>query len=248
MSRRLLIAVPLALVAAAWFYVFALPWPVLVRWRDPGTTAFIELRKDRAHDAGESYEVRRTPVPLERISRHLQLAVILAEDGRFREHNGIDWIALAEELRYDFDDDFSLLSTRDLREVVGAIRYYIDHRHEVRGRSTISQQLAKNLYFTDDRSLLRKLDELIVVWRLELFLPKDRILELYLNVAEWGPGIFGAESAAHHYFGRSAADLTANQAAALAGTLPHPLTSNPAHRPARMQRRQALILELMRIN
>jgi monofunctional biosynthetic peptidoglycan transglycosylase len=248
MSRRLLIAVPLALMGAVWFYLLALPWPVLVRWRDPGTTAFIELREDRAHDADESYEVRRTPVPLERISRHLQLAVILAEDGRFREHNGIDWIALAEELRYDFDDDFSLLSTRDLREVVGAIRYYIDHRHEVRGRSTISQQLAKNLYFTDDRSLLRKLDELIVVWRLELFLPKDRILELYLNVAEWGPGIFGAESAARHYFGRSAADLTANQAAALAGTLPHPLTSNPAHRPARMQQRQALILELMRIN
>src|SRR5690606_31793215 len=104
---------------------------------------------------------------------------------------------------------------------------------------------SKNLYFSTDRSPLRKLEELIVARRLELFLSKDRILELYLNLVEWGPGLFGAEAAAQHYFSRSAANLNAEQAAALAATLPHPLTSNPDHRPGRMQWRKGMILSRM---
>lgn len=246
MPRRLLTAVPLAFIGAVWCFLLLLPWPILIRWRDPGTTAFIEMREREARDADRAWELHRTPVPLDRISPRLQRAVILAEDGRFYEHDGIDWVALGEELHYDFDDDFSWFSPRDLRALGGAVGYYISHRDRVRGRSTITQQLAKNLYFRGDRSILRKAEELIVARRLELFLPKDRILELYLNVAEWGPGIFGAEAAARHYYNRSAASLSMDQAAALAGTLPHPLTSNPAHRPAQMNWRKAIILQRMR--
>jgi monofunctional biosynthetic peptidoglycan transglycosylase len=243
--RSLLKIVPLAFIGAVWCYLLVLPWPILIGWFDPGSTAFMDMRKADARAADEQLEIRYTFVPLAGISRHLRRAVVLAEDGRFDEHNGIDWVSLGEELDYDFDAGFSVFSIRDLRAAADAIGYYIEHRDEVRGRSTITQQLAKNLYFSDDRSLLRKADELIVARRLELFLSKDRILELYLNVAEFGPGIFGAEAAARHYFNRSAADLTMDQAAALAGTLPHPLTSNPAYRPSRMNWRKAIILQRM---
>ncbi len=115
----------------------------------------------------------------------------------------------------------------------------------MRGRSTITQQLAKNLYFSADRSLLRKVEELAVAFRLEWFLSKDRILELYLNVAEWGPGIFGAEAASQAYFGHSATQLSADEAALLAATLPQPLSSNPNHRPGRLAWRKDLILRRM---
>jgi monofunctional biosynthetic peptidoglycan transglycosylase len=243
--RSLLKSVPLAFTGAVWCYLLVLPWPILIRWLDPGSTAFMDMRQADARAEDGDLEIRYTFVPLDEISRHLRRAVILAEDGRFDEHRGIDWVSLGEELDFDFDDDFSIFSLRDLRAAGDAIAYYVEHRDDVRGRSTITQQLAKNLYFSDDRSLLRKADELIVARRLELFLSKDRILELYLNVAEFGPGIFGAEAAARHYFNRSAADLTMDQAAALAGTLPHPLTSNPAYRPSRMNWRKAIILQRM---
>lgn len=241
--KRFALALPIACIGALWFEFIALPWPVLVRSREPRTTAFMEYRRREAAARGDSLTIRHEWVPLDRISRNLRRAVIVAEDARFREHRGIDWAALREELRYAGDAEFSWTDPADLRALLDAIRYYRAHRSEVRGRSTITQQLAKNLYFSPERSLLRKVEELIVARRLERFLSKDRILELYLNVAEWGPGIFGAEAAARHYFGRSAASLTLEQAAALAATLPHPLTSNPKHRPRRMAWRQRLILE-----
>ncbi|HEX7090047.1 MAG TPA: transglycosylase domain-containing protein [Longimicrobiales bacterium] len=241
--KRLALALPLALAGALWFEFLALPWPVLARWRNPQRTAFMEYRIRERVERGDTLVIRQEWVPLDRISRNLRRAVLVAEDARFYEHRGIDWVALREELRYRGDDDFSLTDPNDLRALRDAIAFYFRHRHEVRGRSTLTQQLAKNLYFTPERSLLRKLEELVVARRIELFLPKDRILELYLNVAEWGPGIFGAEAAARYYFGRSASNLTLAQAAALAATLPHPLTSNPRYRPGRMAWRQRLILE-----
>jgi monofunctional biosynthetic peptidoglycan transglycosylase len=172
-------------------------------------------------------------------------AVILAEDGRFLEHGGVDWEALADEVRYDGEPPFSWLSPADLRALVRAARYYRSNRDGIRGRSTITQQLAKNLYFTPERSLTRKVGELVVAKRLEWFLSKDRILELYLNTVELGPGLFGVGAAARVYFGTSAADLSMGQAAALAGTLPHPLTSNPAYRPAQMAWRRDIIIGRM---
>lgn len=245
MRKRYLLAAPLALIGAAWFYWVTLPWPVLLRWRDPGPTAFMNLRMEQARRSGDDLELRQTWAPLENISRNLRRAVLVAEDGNFRKHSGIDWAALRDELHYRGDAEFSWRDPDDLRAAAAAMRYYLENREKIRGRSTITQQLAKNLYFDESRSLLRKMDEFVVARRLERFLSKDRILELYLNLAEWGPGVFGAEAAAQHYFNRSAESLTREQAAALAATLPHPLTSNPKTRPGRMAWRKQLILTRM---
>lgn len=242
MLKRLFFVMPLAAIGAAWCYWLLMPWPALLRWIEPDRTSFMQRRVAEARRAGEPLELQHEWVPLERISTRLQRAVIAAEDQRFEEHNGVDWLALREEFRYRGDDDFSWFDADDRRALRASLSWYLKNRDRVKGRSTITQQLAKNLYFGSDRSVLRKLEEFVVARRLELFLPKDRILEMYLNVAEWGPGVFGAEAAARHYFKRSASELTWDQAAALAATLPHPLTSNPAHRPGRMNWRKGLIL------
>jgi len=245
MIRRLLLALPLAAIGAFWFWFLTTPWPVTLRFRDPSTTAFMRMRVEQAAAAGEELEIDYRPVPLEQIAPAMRRAAVVAEDGRFFEHGGVDWRALAEEVHWSGDDDFSILSLDDWRALAGALRYYRANSEKIRGRSTITQQLAKNLYFSDNRSLIRKLEELIVAKRLEWFLSKDRILELYLNVAEFGPGIFGVEAAAQHYFGVPAAKLSRYQAASLAATLPHPLTSNPARNPGRMAWRRDMILRRM---
>ena len=144
----------------------------------------------------------------------LERMIIIAEDSRFHTHHGIDFI--------------------ELREAMAAGGH--------RGASTITQQLAKNLYLSPSRSLLRKLKEAVTAVRLELALSKSRIMELYLASAEWGPGVWGAAAASEAYFGVSPAQLNNAQAAALAATLPQPRTSNPAFRPARMLARRDLIL------
>jgi monofunctional biosynthetic peptidoglycan transglycosylase len=238
------VLVPLALiplVALVWF--LALPWPLYLRWSDPGETSFMAYRREEARAAGEKLEIQRSAVPLEEISPRLRQAVLAAEDDRFYQHGGIDWRALAEEVRWQGDTTFSWWSGADRRALWDAVGYYREHRDEIKGRSTLTQQLAKNLFFTPERSLLRKLSEAVVAKRLEWLLSKARILELYLNVVELGPGIFGAEAASQTYFGHSARRLSLDEAAALAGTLPHPLSSNPAYRPARMQWRKGLILQ-----
>jgi monofunctional biosynthetic peptidoglycan transglycosylase len=203
----------------------------------------MEQRLDEARGQGAPLEVRQTWVPLGEISPNLVRAVLVAEDYRFRLHRGVDWVSLGEEVHWTGDESFSWLSPSDLRALSGAIAYVWGNRNEIRGRSTLTQQLAKNLYFGTDRTLYRKGLEFIVAGRLERRLGKDRILELYLNVAEWGPGIFGVEAAAQAYFGRSASSLTLDQAATLAATLPQPLTSNPSRNPSRMLWRKNLILE-----
>src|SRR5437764_821331 len=158
------------------------------------------------------------PTPLKDIAPVLQRMVIIGEDSRFRTHHGIDVSEIADALR----------SWRQ--------------RDRLRGASTITQQLAKNLYLSSSRNPLRKVKEAVTAVRLELALSKDRILELYLNSAEWGPGIWGVEAASESYFGVPASRLTTEQAAALAATLPFPRTSNPVFRPSRMEARQRLIL------
>jgi monofunctional glycosyltransferase len=245
MFKRLLLAMPLAIIGAAFLYWVTLPWPGRLRTHDPETTALMRQRVAEARARGDDLVVRQEWVRLEQISPGLRRAVIVAEDGRFHEHDGIDWLALREEFRYEGDADFSVFDAADRRALLASLRYYRENRDRIRGRSTITQQLAKNLYFSTDRSIVRKLEEFVVARRLERQLGKDRILELYLNVAEWGPGIFGAEAAARHYFNRPASDLTADEAAALAATLPHPLTSNPRTQPGRMQWRKELILGRM---
>jgi monofunctional biosynthetic peptidoglycan transglycosylase len=242
-----LVATGMLILLATPFVVWAsLPWPVQYRWANPSATAVMRYRVERARDEGETLELRQRWVPLSQISAQMVRAVLASEDGRFRGHNGIDWIGLGEELRYQGKPPFSWQDKDDLIALAGAGRYYLAHRSDVKGRSTITQQLVKNLYFTPERSLLRKAAEFFVARRMERFLDKDRILELYLNTVELGPGLFGVEAAAQEYFDVPAARLSSFQAASLAGTLPHPLTSNPKYRPSRMAWRRDLIMRRLR--
>ncbi len=245
MLKRLPGVVLLALMGALWFFFLSLPWPVLLPFRNPRETSFMDQRVAQARARGQSLRLRHTWRPFKEISPNLRRAVLVAEDARFNEHNGIDWLALRQEMRYRGDDNFSWFDIGDLRALAGSLSYYRSHRDRIRGRSTLTQQLAKNLYFNESRSVTRKIGEYVVARRIEWFLSKDRILEVYLNVVEWGPGIFGAEAAARYYFGKSARSLSADQAAALAATLPHPLTSNPRLRPGRMAWRKQIILSRM---
>jgi len=170
-------------------------------------------------------------VPLPQIAPVLLRMVVIGEDSRFRTHHGLDF----DEMR----DAAGVAPGAGLGATALALW---GHRDRVRGASTITQQLAKNLYLSPSRSALRKLKEAVTAVRLELALPKDRILELYLNTAEWGPGIWGVEAASESYFGVPASRLTVEQAAALAATLPFPRSSNPVFQPSRMAARRELIL------
>jgi monofunctional biosynthetic peptidoglycan transglycosylase len=185
--------------------------------------------------------IRYTPVPLDSISPSLIAAVLTAEDSRFRQHAGIDWIELRRALGYR-RSGFAWSSSADREELAHALSGLWGHRAAIRGASTITQQLAKNLYLSPSRSPLRKLKEAVTAYRLEHAMSKDRILELYLNVAELGNGVWGAEAASRRYYRRTAVRLSEGQAAALAATLPFPRLSNPAYRPVRMRRRQEIIL------
>jgi monofunctional biosynthetic peptidoglycan transglycosylase len=242
---RLLLALILLPVGAVFLGLIFLPWPVSLRWKDPDSTSFMEYRVREARKDGRTLAIQQEWVPLGQISENLRRAVLVSEDDRFYQHHGIDWRALGEESGYRGDSVFSWWDPGDLLSLREAVGYVWANRTEVKGRSTLTQQLAKNLYFTPDRSLVRKLAEAVVAKRLEFFLTKDRILELYLNLAEWGPGVFGAEAAAQTYFDRGADDLTLEEAATLAAILPHPLTSNPLFHPTRMVwRRDMLLLRL----
>jgi monofunctional biosynthetic peptidoglycan transglycosylase len=172
-------------------------------------------------------------------------AAVTAEDARFWTHNGIDWYEVRHALGYR-RGGFDWMSTRDRGELWRALGNASRRKQAIRGASTITQQVAKNLYLSPSRNPLRKVKEAVTAYRLELALPKRRILELYLNIAELGDGVWGVEAASRRYYRKSARRLTTQQAAALAATLPFPLTSNPAYRPVRMRRRQELILRRMR--
>jgi monofunctional biosynthetic peptidoglycan transglycosylase len=190
---------------------------------NPTTTAFIDLRRDQARAAGQPFELEWTWKPRRMISRYLRLAVIYAEDVHFYTHEGVDWDAIEQAAAHAWDKGtFS------------------------RGGSTITQQLAKNLYLSPDRSLIRKARELWIAYALEAHLDKERILEIYLNVVEWGPGVFGAEAAARHWYHRSAAALTPAQAARLAVALPNPRLYAPNVASADLDKKAARILRLMR--
>lgn len=189
---------------------------------NPDTTAFIQLRQREAEAAGREFRLRQQFVPYSRISSHLKRAVILTEDAAFWQHEGLD---------YD--------------EIRAAIELNIAERRFARGASTITQQLAKNLYLSPSRNPVRKLRELVITRRLEAELSKQRIFELYLNVIEWGDGIFGCEAAARAYFGKSASALSPSEAALLAGAIINPRVHNPARPTRRLLARQRIILGRM---
>ena len=185
------------------------------------------------------------PVPLDSISAWLPQTVMTGEDQRFREHHGIDWVNLRRALGYP-RDRFEWGASRDRADLARALGRVWGRRDALRGASTLTQQLAKNLYLSPSRNPLRKVKEALTAYRLEAALPKDRILALYLNVAEMGPEVWGVEAASRYYYGRSAAQLNLDEAAAVAGMLPFPLRSNPGFRPGRMEWRQRLILRKLR--
>ena len=189
---------------------------------NPGTTAFMELREREAARAGRPVKRVHRWVPYSRISINLRKAVLAAEDSAFFDHEGID-----------------------VAEIKKSIQLSIEQGSSLRGASTITQQLAKNLYLSPSRDPLRKLRELMITWRLEAALPKARIFEIYLNVIEWGDLIWGAEAAARTYFGVPASALSREQAALLAGAIINPRVYSPAHPRGRLVRRQQIILARM---
>ncbi len=203
-------------IAAAW--VLAVLMLIAARWIDPPTTAVHMQRRVQAWIHGTLYHERYKFVPLSQISPEFQHAVIAAEDARFYQHHGFDWHAIRIAAEDDMDGG------------------------RIRGGSTITQQLVKNLFFGTGRSILRKGAEFTLVPVAELVLGKQRILELYLNVVEWGPGVYGAESACHYYYGIPARNAGRQQAARLAAILPAPLK----RKPERMTHYSELILERMR--
>lgn len=212
----------------------------------------MEMRRDQAEDAiskgerkGPPPARQYQPMPLSRIAPVMRSAVLVAEDHRFYEHAGIDYVEFRHALGYR-PDDFSWSNGRNRAELSRALRRLWNRRGDMRGASTITQQLAKNLYLSPSRNPFRKLKEALTAWRLEYWLGKDRIMELYLNVVELGPEVWGVEAGSRKYFGQAAKQLSVEQAAALAGTLPFPLSSNPGYRPGRMRWRQAMIVRRIR--
>jgi monofunctional biosynthetic peptidoglycan transglycosylase len=188
---------------------------------------------------------RYDPVPLARIPPSMRTAALIGEDHRFYEHGGIDYTAIRDAIGYR-RDGFRWTDAQDRDELFRALSGVWRRRERIRGASTITQQLAKNLYLSPSRNPLRKLKEVITAWRLEYWLGKERILELYLNVVELGPEVWGVEAASRKYYGHPASGLSLEEAAGLAGTLPFPLRSNPGYRPGRMRWRQSMIARRMR--
>ena len=200
------------------------------------------MRRGQAAEDGP--ERRYQPVPIGQIARPMRDAALVAEDHRFYLHGGVDYQAIRQALGYR-RDDFTWDDPRDRAELRRALGRAWERRDRVRGASTITQQLAKNLYLSPSRNPLRKLKEAVTAWRLEAVLEKDRLLELYLNVVELGPEVWGVEAASQKYFRKPARRLTSSEAALLAATLPGPLRANPGYRAGRIRWRQQLILRRM---
>lgn len=189
---------------------------------NPDSTSFMRQQLSVLQEKNPDAKLQHQWVPYQRISNHLKRAVIASEDDSFVDHEGVDWEAMQKAY--------------EKNQKKGKV---------VSGGSTITQQLAKNLFLSGQRSYLRKAQELVISYMLEACMSKQRILEIYLNSVEWGVGVFGAEAAAHHYYGISAASLSAPQAARLAVMLPKPRYFDKNQGSAYLQRRTELILKRM---
>ena len=223
--KRLTAALLLLAVAYGAYVVLGLPPPAEVRalaTANPRTTALMRQRAEEARRAGRPARRVQAWVPLGRVSRHLIRAVLASEDQKFFGHDGVDWEAIQKSV----DEDRK-------------------KGRFARGGSTITQQLAKNLFFTTHKTLTRKLRELVAARWMEQELSKRRILELYLNVIEWGDGVYGAEAAAQRYYGKSVAVLNETEAAGLAAMVPSPRRINPRTNAKRHAAAQRRVLWLM---
>ena len=206
------------LLVQLWYFAHLLWWTQF----NPRSTAFMEARLSELRLKQPQANLRQQWVSYERISGNLKRAVVAAEDAKFVDHEGFDWDGIQRALRKN--------------EQRGRV---------VAGGSTISQQLAKNLFPSGERSWIRKAQEAAITWMLEALMDKRRILELYLNVAEWGNGVFGAEAAARHYYGIGAAQLNPDQAAWLAAILPAPRRADQHRDAPWIERKAAVLLQRM---
>ncbi|WP_194720722.1 monofunctional biosynthetic peptidoglycan transglycosylase [Noviherbaspirillum malthae] len=215
-----LIVTPILVVLAMQLYFLVQIW----WWIDhnPGSTSFMNRQLAVLREKNPDARLKHKWVPYDRISNHLKRAIIAAEDSNFSEHEGVDWEAMQKAYERN---------TRKGKVIAGG--------------STITQQLAKNLFLSGERSYLRKAQEVIITYMLENLMDKERIFEIYLNVVEWGVGVFGAEAAAQHYYGVPAASLNAYQAARLAVMLPRPRFYDKNRNSAYLARRTDLILRRM---
>lgn len=195
LKRIVLALIGLVLLYQIWLFGWVLYW----KWNNPDMTSFMEIRLGELRRKNPQAQLQKQWVPLDRISPSLKRAIVAAEDGKFASHDGFDWDGIQKAMQ----------------------------RNEKKGRfvaggSTITQQLAKNLFLTPTRSIFRKAEEAVITLMIEMLWDKRRILEVYLNVIEWGNGIFGAEAAARRYYGIGAAQLGPEQAARLAAMVPAP--------------------------
>jgi monofunctional biosynthetic peptidoglycan transglycosylase len=216
--RLVLLALIALTLLQFWFFACIFYWSVY----DPDTTAFMRSRLEKIREEQPDAKLQYQFVPYARISAHLKRAVIASEDAKFFQHDGFDWDGIRK-----------------------AYEKNVKEGEVVAGGSTITQQLAKNLFLSGDRAFWRKAQEAAITVMIELIMDKRRILELYLNVIEWGDGVFGAEAAARHHFGVSAAQLGPEQAARLAAMVPSPRRYSPGRNTAYLERRTATILARM---
>jgi monofunctional biosynthetic peptidoglycan transglycosylase len=221
-KRFLLLRPAAAAVLACVVYVLWLPDVRPLKHSNPKTTSYIELRREAARRAGKRFSPRLVWVPWDHISENLKHAVLIAEDDTFYRHQGVDWDSVKMAMQKDWEKKSLAF-----------------------GGSTITQQVARNLYLSPSKNPLRKLKELLIARRLERDLGKRRIFELYLNIAEWGKGIYGAEAAAQAYFGKPAADLDVDEAVAMAVVLPNPRRWNPALKGRYVERNMRRIMGRM---
>jgi monofunctional glycosyltransferase len=217
-GRAALLLIGLILLYQLWVFAHVVWW----NFFNPSSSSFMEDRLETLQEKNPDAALRHKWVPYRRISMNLKRALVASEDANFIEHEGFDWDALQK-----------------------AYEKNLKKGHVVAGGSTISQQLAKNLFLSGRRSVVRKLQEAVITVMIEAVMNKRRIFEIYLNIIEWGNGVFGAEAAARYYFKKSAADLDAYEAAKLAAMVPNPRYYDRHRTTAYLQRRTNIILARM---
>lgn len=216
---KLVLGAVLIFVVVQCYFFLQICWWV---GHNPSSTSFMREQLAAMREKNPDAQLHQKWLPYNRISNQLKRAIIASEDAHFSDHDGVDWDALEKAYQKN---------TKKGRAIYGG--------------STITQQLAKNLFLSGERSYLRKAQELIIAFMLEAVMEKERIFEIYLNVVEWGNGVFGAEAAARHYYGMSATSLTAGQAARLAVILPNPRFYDKNRGSAYLQKRTNLIMRRM---
>jgi monofunctional biosynthetic peptidoglycan transglycosylase len=221
-TGRILLVLAAALFAVAAYVYLTTPDVRYLRTEAPTSTAFMDLRAREARAKGEKPKRVQQWMPYSRLSPHLVRAVLVTEDSKFWQHDGLDYEQIRESMEVN-----------------------LERGEFARGASTITQQLAKNLFLSPSKNPLRKVRELLIARRLEAELSKQRILEIYLNVIEWGDGIWGAEAAARTHFGKRASQLSQPESALLAAAIANPRLMNPSAPTARLRRRQQMVMRRM---